>query len=212
MWFKTHQKKELQKSFRKELARKGVHLSSLWIPAAIYLLHPGIAVVFFSLLLCGDVILEYANYKHYPWARRSYGFLFGRLLRSKETVRDKFQVSGSMYVLTAAILCTLLFAKPVAVIALTVMLVSDSCAALAGRAWGKRKIYKDKSLEGTAAFFLSALVVNMLAEPIWHFTYANVIACFVATLAELYEDKTELDDNLSIPLVVGFILSAFAYF
>lgn len=32
-----------------------------------------------------------------------------KTLRNKERIRTKFQVSGSMYVLAAAIICTLLF-------------------------------------------------------------------------------------------------------
>lgn len=128
------------------------------------------------------------------------------MLRNKETTHGKFQVSGSLYVLLAAIACTLLFPQPVAVISLSVMLISDTSAALFGKAYGTRKLYKNKSLEGTVAFFLSALIVNMLCEPIYHFTYAGVIACAAASFAEMFEDKLEVDDNLSIPLVVGTVL------
>ena len=31
---------------------------------------------------------------------------------------------------------------------------------------------------------------------------------FTAMLAEIYEDKIKIDDNLSVPLCVGFALSA----
>lgn len=75
------------------------------------------------------------------------------MLRNKETTHGKFQVSGSLYVLLAAIACTLLFPQPVAVISLSVMLISDTSAALFGKAYGTRKLYKNKSLEGTVAFF-----------------------------------------------------------
>lgn len=195
------------KSFRRELARKSIHLSSLWIPALIYFAHPGVSVMLFAILFLCDALLEYGNFKKWRWARRTFGFLFFKTLRNKERVRTRFQVSGSMYVLAAAIICTLLFSKPVAAIALTVMLISDTCAALFGKAFGTRKLYKSKSLEGTVAFFLSALLINMLYEPVFHFTYAGVIACIAATLAEMFEDKIEIDDNLSIPLFVGIILS-----
>lgn len=195
------------KSFRKELARKAIHLSSLWIPALIYFAHPGFSICLFFLLFCGDVILEYANYKKYPWARKTFGKLFFKTLRDKECKRMFFQVSGSIYVLLAAIACTLFFSKPIAVIALTVMLVSDTLAALVGKAFGTRRIYKEKSLEGSVAFFVSALIVNMVFEPIHHFTYASVLACMAATFAEIYEDKIDLDDNLSIPLFIGIILT-----
>lgn len=204
---KVKEKATLDKSFKKEVYRKSIHLSSLWIPALIYFAHPGFSVTLFSLLFCGDAILEYANYKKYPWARQTFGKLFFKTLRDKECNRRFFQVSGSLYVLLAAIACTIFFSKPIAVIALTVMLISDTTAALVGKAFGTRKLYKNKSLEGTCAFFLSALVINMLYEPIFHFTYAGVLACMMATLAEMFEDKIELDDNLSIPLVVGTVLT-----
>jgi len=197
---------KLAKNLKKELYRKSIHLSSLWIPLFIYLVHPGVSIVFFSLLFVGNVLIEYGNYKKYPWARRTFGSLFFRMLRNKETTHGKFQVSGSLYVLLAAIACTLLFPQPVAVISLSVMLISDTSAALFGKAYGTRKLYKNKSLEGTVAFFLSALIVNMLCEPIYHFTYAGVIACAAASFAEMFEDKLEVDDNLSIPLVVGTVL------
>ena len=197
---------KLAKNLKKELYRKLIHLSSLWIPLFIYFVHPGVSIVFFSLLFVGNVLIEYGNYKKHPWARRTFGSLFFRMLRNKETTHGKFQVSGSLYVLLAAIACTLLFPQPVAVISLSVMLISDTSAALFGKAYGTRKLYKNKSLEGTVAFFLSALIVNMLCEPIYRFTYAGVIACAAASFAEMFEDKLEVDDNLSIPLVVGSVL------
>lgn len=198
---------QIDKSLKKEFYRKGIHLSSLWIPLVIYFMHPGFSVSLFALLLLGDVVLEYANYKKYPWARQIFGALFAKTLRNKETVHARFQATGSMYVLAAAILCTILFSRPVAVIALSVMLVSDTAAALFGKAYGSRKLYKNKSLEGTTAFFVSALLVNMVLSPIFPFNVASVIACLAATFAEMFEDKLDIDDNFSIPLVVGALLT-----
>lgn len=80
----------------------------------------------FAILFLGDALLEYGNFKKWRWARRTFGLLFFKTLRNKERIRTKFQVSGSMYVLAAAIICTLLFSKPIAAIALTVMLISDT--------------------------------------------------------------------------------------
>lgn len=195
------------KAYKKELIRKLIHLSSLWIPILIYFAHIGVSIVIFSALFVGDAILEYANYRKKPWARKTFGSLFFKTLRHKETRKVRFQISGSLYVLLAAIACTLMFSKPIAVISLSVMLISDTAAALVGKAYGTRKLYKDKSIEGTVAFFLSALLVNMLLNPIHTFTYAGVIASAVAALAEMFEDKLEIDDNLSIPLFVGIILT-----
>ena len=198
---------QVDKSLKKEFYRKSIHLSSLWIPLVIYFMHPGFCVSLFALLLLGDIGLEYANYKKYSWARQIFGVLFAKTLRNKETVHARFQATGSMYVLAAAILCTILFSRPVAVIALSVMLVSDTAAALFGKAYGSRKLYKNKSMEGTAAFFMSALFVNMILAPMFPFNVSSVIACLAATFAEMFEDKLDIDDNFSIPLVVGALLT-----
>ncbi len=198
---------KLSKSFKNEFYRKSIHLSSLWIPALIYIAHPGISITFFSLLLIGDALIEYGNFKKWKWARRSFGIMFYKTLRNKERIHTHFQVTGSMYVLAAAIICTMLFSKPIAAIALTVMLTSDACAALFGKAFGTRKLYKSKSLEGTTAFFVCTLIVMILYNPLYPVTYASIIAAAVATLAEMFEDKIEIDDNLSIPLFIGITLT-----
>lgn len=198
---------DVNKSFKKELARKLIHLSSLWIPALIYFVQPSISIIVFSAIFVGDVILEYGNYKKWPWARRTFGLLFYRTLRNKELKRSQLQLSGGAYVMLAAIACTLLFPANVAVVALSIMLISDTCAALFGKAYGSRRLYKNKSIEGTAAFFVSALLIMVICNFILPVTYASILAAFVATFAEMYEDKIEIDDNLSIPLFVGAVLS-----
>lgn len=84
-----------------------------------------------------------------------------------------------MYVMAAAVLCTVFFGKVIAVLSMTVMLVSDACSALFGKAYGTRQIYPHKSLEGTTAFFVSALLINMLFHNLEPFGYASVIACIL---------------------------------
>ncbi|MFR1032453.1 MAG: diacylglycerol/polyprenol kinase family protein [Alphaproteobacteria bacterium] len=133
--------------------------------------------------------------------------MFYRTLRNKELKRSQLQLSGGAYVMLAAIACTLLFPANVAVVALSIMLISDTCAALFGKAYGSRRLYKNKSIEGTAAFFVSALLIMVICNFILPVTYASILAAFVATFAEMYEDKIEIDDNLSIPLFVGAVLS-----
>ena len=198
---------DVNKSFRKELYRKLIHLSSLWIPLTIFFAQQHTAALLFSVILLGNGILEYGNFKKWRWARNIFGRLFSRTLRSKESARAHFQFSGSMYVMAAAIICTLGFDKIIAIIAMTVMLISDTCSALFGKAFGTRQIYPHKSLEGTTAFFVSALLINMMFHKLEPFGYDSVIACILATLVEIYEDKTKIDDNLAIPLAVGLTLT-----
>ena len=86
----------VDKSYKKEIFRKSIHLSSLWIPALIYFVHPGISIIIFSVLFVADAILEYGNYQRWNWARKIFGRLFFKTLRHKETKRIYFQSSGSL--------------------------------------------------------------------------------------------------------------------
>lgn len=197
----------LKKDVKKEFKRKLIHLSSLWIPLVVYILHPSQSLFLFSTLFIADAILEYGNFKKWGWARFLFGKFFTATLRRSETNKSKFIQSGSLYVLMAAMACSLLFPKPIAVLALIIMLVSDTCAALVGKTYGIRKIRNSKTLEGTSAFFLSSLLIMIAFNPLYPVSYASIIACMAATLAELFEDKLEIDDNLSISLSVGIVLS-----
>ncbi|MBR5154399.1 MAG: hypothetical protein IKW58_01595 [Alphaproteobacteria bacterium] len=200
---------KVPKEYRKEVYRKGIHLSSLWIPALIYFGGTLIASLTFLFLMLGELLLEYGNYKRWRWARIIFSLPFSFALRNKERQRKKFVLTGGFYVLSSSLMCTLLFSNNIATLALTVMLISDTLAALVGKALGQRKIYREKTLEGTVAFFMSSLIIMMLFNPIYTFTYASVIACFFAVIMELFEKFFELDDNFSVPLVIGFILTIF---
>lgn len=196
----------LSAEYKKEIYRKSIHLSSLWMPVFIYFSPRVFSSVFFAVILIGNIILEYGNYKKWKWAKKIF-MIFSPTLRQKELQHKKFTMTGSVYVLTSALLCSLFFSKPVAAIALAVMLISDTFAALVGKAVGKHKIYQKKSIEGTAAFFISALLVMLALNNIYAFSLSCIIACFAATLAELFEQALKIDDNLSIPLIVGIILT-----
>lgn len=195
------------KSIKKEIRRKAIHLSSLWMPCLIYLLPQHIVACLFLFLLTCDFIFEYGYYKRCRWARKTFGSLFYKTLRNKEMLDGKFHPTGSIYVLTAALLCSCFFYKYAAIIGLTVMLVADSAAALVGMTFGKIKIYKNKTLEGTLAFFFSAILVNIILSNIHSFGIYSIFACGAATFAELFEDKIKIDDNLSVPLLIAGILS-----
>lgn len=198
------------KDYRHEVYRKGIHLSSLWIPAVIYFGGTLIASSIFLLLIAGELLLEYGNYKKWRWARILFSLPLLPVLRNSERQHQHFTVTGGVYVLASSLLCTLLFSNIIAAISITVMLISDTLAALVGKAVGQRKIYRNKSLEGSVAFFVSALIIMMLFNPLHAFTYAGVIACFAAVFMELFEQWFELDDNFSVPLVIGIVLTLIA--
>ena len=135
--------------------------------------------------------------------------LFRRMLR-KPPVRGQWIVSGGAYVLAAGLLLVLLFGRIPAAGALAVMLTGDAAAALIGRRFGRHRAPNNKSWEGVAAFLLVgygalALYLGIVGADRACFL-AGAVAIFPAAAAELFEKQLRIDDNFSIPLIMGAAL------
>ena len=199
----------LSPATRVELARKAIHLSSLWTVLALNLLPPRAAVAIFTLVLTGLLLFELAR-RH---ARLSWlvpDFLTG-ILRPHEVQADRVRLTGATYTLLAALGAALLLPVPAASVALLTMLIGDTAAALVGRHWGRHKII-GKSLEGSAACFAFSLLaaacyaVLLPLPPGWLFP--ALLAVLAGTVAEALAGPLHLDDNLAIVLAAGLCLLA----
>ena len=193
------------KSLKTALYRKAVHLSSLWIPAVIMFYSRNFCIVLFAGLLSIDIIAEYSACK-----RRGIGKLFRRMfiktLRNGEVARTRFVPSGSVYILSAALFVSVCFSQRAAAAAMSIVLTADACAALVGRFFGTFRFSNGKSVEGTAAFLVTAVLLVRFFFPAAS-VFAVCLTALLATAAEFFESKTGTDDNFSIPLVSGFILN-----
>ena len=100
----------------------------------------------------------------------------------------------------------LVFPKIIMITAFTILIISDTCAALIGRKYGRHTFLR-KSLEGTLAFFLSALVVVAVTPKIEHLGTEYVIGAVAAFCGSLIEAlPIAIDDNFSIPVGLGAIM------
>lgn len=198
-------------SYRQEVYRKLIHLSSLWMPVLILLLPRWWCFTIFTVLLAGSVLVEYGYHRRWAVIYPLYHFFFGKMLRSKPPGVE-FQFSGGPPVLAAAAMCTLLFSRPSYMFcALTVMLLSDAAAALVGRRWGQTKFKNGKSMEGSLAFILVGWLTIILTGIFAGFTGREfafgLAAVFLAAVAECHTKTLRIDDNFSIPLIVGTLLT-----
>lgn len=206
-----------QISYFEELKRKAVHLSSLWMVAATLLcpaLFPGygrlLPVAIFSICLAVTLISEHDFANGGKYLGRLYGKLFGKMLR-KPPRPGQWIVSGGAPVLMAAALVNLLFPAPIAGASLAVMLTGDAAAALIGRKFGRHQLVNGKSLEGSLSFivtgyiFLAAVGVICRQQPV--FFYLGIAAVILAAAAELFTEQLRIDDNFTIPVTAGAVLS-----
>ncbi|MDB4940384.1 MAG: vte5 [Candidatus Doudnabacteria bacterium] len=92
-----------------------------------------------------------------------------------------------------------------------VLTVSDTLAAVVGKAYGKHKLFNGKSIEGTAAFFLSTLIIftffiaiNSIAIiPLW----VGLLIALIMCLAELAFGAGL--DNLILPALSAYLIKIF---
>ena len=81
--------------------------------------------------------------------------------------------------------------------------LSDSLAALAGKRYGKIRIF-GKTLEGTITFFIASIII-------FSFLFENI---FFITSVALFSSLVELapipvNDNISLPVFSGLFMSIF---
>lgn len=194
-----------------EIRRKAIHLSSLWMAAALWFAPQPVITVFFGIMAAVVLAVDLLR-RHNPPVTRLFRHFFGSLLREHE----KMKPTGAFYVSLAAFLAALLFSKPVAVTALGIMLVSDSMAALVGKRWGKTPLIAGKSLEGSLAFFISALAIAATMAGMTDqgsvFFVAGCFGALAATLAELYSARLKIDDNLITVLAAGAAMEIVLFF
>lgn len=197
--FKNYVQPLLRMDYRREVKRKAFHQLALLIPIG-YAIFPKTTLLWIVIPITYIVIgVEIVRF-HIPAVQKLFMRIFGILLRDREF--DKF--TGSSYLLVGAIITIWLFPKPYALLSLLFLIISDACAALVGKRFGKHKIF-NKSWEGTAAFFISSVAISLffpnLPLP------QRITAVITATLIELL--PLQIDDNLLIPLGSGGIIWVF---
>lgn len=180
-----------------EIKRKAVHLATLVIPISYSLTSDRTVLTFLIPFFLLYLIVDLLRHFHPGLASLFQKHFFGRVLREEE----KPTLMGSTYFLFASILTIVLFPKPIAIASLLILILSDTAAALIGKGFGRTPIF-GKTLEGSLAFFVSALLI------VWLYPGLDRLSGSVAALgAALIETiPIPLDDNLTIPLTAGAIM------
>ncbi|MFZ1518506.1 MAG: dolichol kinase, partial [Ignavibacteriaceae bacterium] len=106
-----------------------------------------------------------------------------------------------------ALLCALIFPKVIFVTAFSILIISDTMAALIGRKFGKIKFLR-KSFEGTLSFFISASIVVLFTPKVDNLLLEYIIGIVAAFVGAIVENISYgfADDNLSIPVSVGLTM------
>ena len=183
-------------SIKNEIFRKSIHLSSLTYPALYSFWLEKSEMLYLTGAIATLLLLIDFSRKKYTKFRQFFNSLFTKISRKSE-IDGKFY--GSTYFMIGTFLTIFLFAKTIAIASLLVLIISDTCASIFGKAISGRKLFQEKSLAGFLAFFISAFIISIFVN-IWF-----VISAFFASLIELYAKKIKIDDNLLIPICYGIL-------
>src|SRR5262245_19658058 len=133
-----------------------------------------------------------------PWVTRY-------IVRAEEQFRESAMIP---YVI-GTLLTILTFPKAVAISAIWTLAIADPLSAIVGIQWGRRRLLPNRTVEGSLAFFTATFVVTLLAlvlvagNPWSTAAAASVLVGLAAAAFDLA--PLRLDDNLTIPLFVGFV-------
>ena len=189
--------------YRDEIFRKLIHLCSLSIPIIYYFISKTSAVIILSIITLVALVIDISRIFS-PFAGKLFNSVFGFLLREHEIDIQKRNLNGATYVFISALICVIAFPKILFITAFSILIISDSVAALIGRKYGKHK-FLSKSLEGTLAFFISAIVVVLFTPKVDGLLLEYIIGFTAAAIGAIVENISFgiADDNLSIPISIG---------
>jgi dolichol kinase len=192
---------------RKDLqfGRRLIHMANGSAIATAYALlftHQQIVHVFGS-IACIIYILDRIRI-HYPELVERAPWINALFFRAEEQFKE-----SAMTPYAIAILLTLLtFPKTLALIAIYTLAIADPLSALVGISWGRRHVVEGKTVEGSFAFLAATAAITATVLRVTTVVAATPVA--VASLAIGFAGAVfemlplRLDDNLTIPLFVGF--------
>lgn len=200
--------KKIENDFKQEIIRKGIHLCSLSIPIGYALLGKSVSLS----VLIPIAIFAFAidmGMKFSSSLRKLVLKIFGKIMRPHE-LKNEIVLNGATWVFISACVCIILLPKLFAIIGFSILIISDTAAALYGKKYGKHKWFVNKSVEGSLAFAATAILnlffIGFLVSAQWQFYAIGALCCVIGSLVEAVSGILKIDDNLSIPLSIGYLL------
>ena len=170
----------------------------------------------------GFLILFVMNYgrKRSEIINKVFLSIFSEILRKEELIEKK-QIS-STYFMLGCTMSLILFDIEIACLAVLILSFGDPIASVVGIKFGKIKIYAEKSVIGNVVCSISCGILTLLYlnygyKNEFNLTSMNNLSKFLVggitgCISELMPSKFLFDDNMSIPIYAGTILSLFNKF
>jgi len=195
----------------KEMRRKAIHLTGLSVPLGLIFLGRTVTSDAIALALAASLLLEVARLK-------------GKIRLPEVRDHEETKVASYIYYMAGSLLCVLLFPPKIAVTAMLFLTLGDTVSGLAGSILkncdvrgmpapaGRGRI---KPLPVVAAMFTACLLIGYLSSGFSGLSFPVYLAgAAAATFADgvaIIIGKRSLDDNFSIPIFSGALMSGVAF-
>jgi len=200
-----------QISLASETYRKLLHLLLILVPVIYMNLGKWLSVVIFASIATVLVTLDYTRRTN-PTVQNIFIKIFGFVLRPHELTGEK--LCGASWVALSAAITFLFFPAEIAVTGFAILAISDAVAALVGRNFPSEAFF-EKTKNGSAAFFLSALVILITCGIMFHskfwFFFFGTFTLSVVTLLEARPSMVKVDDNFLIPISFAVTMAVFDF-
>ncbi|WP_456367540.1 diacylglycerol/polyprenol kinase family protein [Thermococcus sp.] len=199
-------------SIKSELKRKSLHLTGLTVPLIYICCGRTATLAFVGLAFAVFVILEpfriveewrdrikYGLLKIYPSPQLGRGieFIEGHI-DDITRPHEREGIAAHIYFAAASFVVVYFFPREMAIGAITVATLGDALAAIVGKSFGRHRFSNGKSLEGSLAYFLTAILVLTPLVGL----FPALASALVGTAVEFY--NLPPDDNFSNQLAVAF--------
>ncbi|MBS3176186.1 hypothetical protein J4457_03045 [Candidatus Woesearchaeota archaeon] len=122
--------------------------------------------------------------------------IFSDLQKEKEQKR----MIAITYATLGILLVLYFYPLEIALAALGMSYFGDPAAAIVGKRWGTKKVWKEKTMQGIVANFVVCIVVGLF---FLNSILSILIMALAASFIELFMDH--LEDNLYVPVFAGVI-------
>jgi len=212
-------------SLKAELKRKALHLSGLLIPLSYFYFGKDLTIIFIAIALIAFFIIEPFRTSRKlgkdivegirPFITREiYEFLNESMERIDRRIREiareeeNICIGAHVYFAIASLIVIILFPMYIAIGAIAVATLGDAVAAIIGKSLGRHRFKNGKSVEGSSAFFIVALLLLLWILPMGYtypyVLYASIIGAIIGTVVEFYDFPP--NDNFSNQIFISLAL------
>jgi len=183
---------------REEAKRKTIHICGIAIPVLYLFLQKDLIIIGFVLAFFGIFVIEWLRFR---------GLVSLPFLRNKE----RKKIGAYVFFVIGAFISILIFEKSIAIAAIFMLAIGDAVSGMAGAVLNadspelhERRMKRPLVM---LVMFVTCLIIGWLAL---HSLPMTVFGAFGATIADgvpFKVQKVAIDDNLTIPLFSGVLMS-----